>query len=835
MSMYNALAIALCLFFCCLSSSAQNDVEAEQEYPTKRIQAVKITNPPVIDGDWSDPVWSTIEAASDFTAFEPNPDTIPKYKTYVKVAYTDDALYLAAFMKDENPEMIPQQLGYRDAIGANADYLCLFLDTYDDGQNGYSFCLSVSDIQSDARYSPSEGENWLWNGIWFSSTQVTEDGWYCEMKIPYYSIRFPKKDIQTWGINFWRNFRRDRERSSWQRFDLNGQGFVNQWGKLEGLKDLDPPIRLSLTPYISAGIDYLNDKPEGTRSSSTFIRGGADIKYGINESFTLDMTLIPDFGQVQSDDQVLNLSPFEVFFDENRSFFLEGTDLFSRGNIFYSRRVGGRPLLYWDVEDGLSDSEIITSNPIATQLLNATKISGRTTNGSGLGFFNAVTAATNATVLNEETGSERTVLTNPLTNYNVVVMDKPLANNSYVSLTNTNVIRNGRYRDANVTAIITELNNKKRTYAISGFYKHSQLFNSNHEKFDDIVTGSSYNIVLKKTSGKLQGGIGHYVETDTYNPNDLGFLRNNNERNTSGWINYNINEPFWKINGMWNNWGFNYNQLYNPNEFTGFSIWGSNGLSTDKFLSMGINYGLSPVEGNDFFEPRVDGRVFKTYPGGWFNYWFSSDYRKRFALDGGAGVYRRPFTDEYTYDFWFKPIFRVNDKLLLSHEYIDDYFDEIGFTDVLEDDDPLFARREVFTVINTSEASYIFTSTMALDFRMRHYWRKVLPYEFRTLNEDGSTSPRYDIESNYDNSVNFFTIDLVYRWLFLPGSEMSFVWKNFIFQSDEEREHTYVRNFNKTINEAASNNNVSLKVVYFVDYLAFKNLASKKRKMPDTF
>lgn len=143
-----------------------------------------------------------------------------------------------------------------------------------------------------------------------------------------------------------------------------------------------------------------------------------DVKYGISAAFTLDMTLIPDFGQVQSDNQVLNLSPFEVKFNENRTFFIEGTELFSKGNLFYSRRIGGQPLHYWDVQDNLASNEHIVSNPAAPKLINATKISGRTAIGLGIGVLNAVSNAQFATI-EDNTGKIRTEETSPLTNYNI--------------------------------------------------------------------------------------------------------------------------------------------------------------------------------------------------------------------------------------------------------------------------------------------------------------------------------------------------------------------------------------------------------------------------------
>jgi hypothetical protein len=216
------------------------------------------------------------------------------------------------------------------------------------------------------------------------------------------------------------------------------------------LSILNLPCAWLSYPYISA---YANNYPyntPGKRNTAYNLNGGLDVKYGINESFTLDMTLVPDFGQVQSDNQVLNLSPFEVRFNENRQFFTEGTELFNKGGFFYSRRIGGKPLGYGNVEGQLQEGEKIVENPSTSRLVNASKISGRTDRGLGIGIFNAVSPNMYATVENEE-GEQRKFSRSLLSNYNIVVFDQSLKNNSYVSLINTNVTRAGHTYDANVT------------------------------------------------------------------------------------------------------------------------------------------------------------------------------------------------------------------------------------------------------------------------------------------------------------------------------------------------------------------------------------------------
>jgi hypothetical protein len=201
-----------------------------------------------------------------------------------------------------------------------------------------------------------------------------------------------------------------------------------------------------------------------------------DMKLGINESFTLDMILIPDFGQVQSDDRVVNLSPYEQYYDEKRAFFMEGTELFSKGDIFYSRRIGSSPINYSAAEDSLRTGEVVRDNPSEPQLINATKLSGKTSAGLGVGVINAMTAKTTATLRDTITGETRTTETGPFTNYNMMVVDKALNKNSYVSFANTNVYRGSDYYTANVSAIDFKLTDTTNTWSVSGIGAVSQKY-----------------------------------------------------------------------------------------------------------------------------------------------------------------------------------------------------------------------------------------------------------------------------------------------------------------------------------------------------------------------
>jgi hypothetical protein len=242
------------------------------------------------------------------------------------------------------------------------------------------------------------------------------------------------------------------------------------------------------------------------------LKGGLDVKYGISDAFTLDAILVPDFGQTKFDNVELNLSPFEQRFTENRPFFTEGTDLFSKGDLVYSRRIGETPDLV------LGDTES-AKLPGSIKLINAVKISGRSKDGLGIGFLNAVTENTKVSITDEATGSERNVELQPATNYNVVVLDQRFNTNSSVSFINTNVTRNGEAKDANVSALLFDLNTPRNTFTAKGDVKYSYL---NYSGIGQDKNGVNTSIYLAETSGNFRYGVGGKYISKDFDNNDLG-------------------------------------------------------------------------------------------------------------------------------------------------------------------------------------------------------------------------------------------------------------------------------------------------------------------------
>jgi hypothetical protein len=807
-------------------------INAQEITENKSYEATKTASKPTIDGNLNDETWLRITAtANDFIQREPNLGEKSNYKTEVKIAYDDEAIYIGAVLYDAYPDSILKQLTARDKIG-NTDWFGIVLDTYEDGNNGVGFIVSAAGVQFDTKYSVF-GEDENWDAVWESAVLIVERGWTVEMKIPYAALRFPDKSEQVWNFNIVRTVRRTRENSWWNFYDPSKNGFLNQAGKLKGIKEVVSPLRLFLNPYVSGNLQ--TTKSNGENSVSRGFNVGMDIKYGINEAYTLDMTLVPDFGQVVSDDVVLNLSPFEVQFNENRQFFTEGTELFQKADLFYSRRIGGTPINYYDVQALTDEGYTIVDNPNNVQLINSTKVSGRGKKGLGVGVFNSVTNKTTAIVENTD-GVQSEIQTNPLTNYNVFVLDQNLKNNSYVSLINTNVFRNGDAYEANVTGTEFRLNNKENTYYTYGSGAVSQLY---HEGFNNPDLGFRSNIGFGKSSGVVQFEYQNTVLSDTYDNNDLGFLSFNNQ--ITNQIQFSLNR--FKPYGPFLRGNFNINtsldHQYSTQRFSSFGINMDFFILTKTFFAFGGGTFFSPLESYDLFELRTDNRVLAVPTNREHWGWISTDYRRKVALD--VNIFGSVANQEgrNNLNISVGPIFRVNDRLSfrLSTDYSknNNYIGFVGRdTTQVNLDEPIVGRRDSKNIENVLSSSYIFNNKMGLTLRARHNWTEAVHDSYYHTDTDGQllendlTGLNTDGTSKYNYNFNYFSLDLVYTWQFAPGSFLTANWKNNINPPNSAVGENYFFNLSNTITNDQTNI-FSIKIIYFLDYLSIEQMMRKEK------
>ncbi|WP_266202920.1 DUF5916 domain-containing protein [Pontibacter kalidii] len=830
------LPFALILSLCAGGARAHgnnDDTEAETTKASKTSKVMRTQVAPVLDGHLEPEVWQQVNPARNFYRYDPLNGKPSSQETEVYMLYDNDAVYIGALLRDTAPDSVLTQLGQRDSGENNSDMFGVYLDTYNDKQNAFAFLVSAAGVQTDIKHSQGS-EDWNWDAVWESSVRTHEEGWTVEMRIPYSAIRFPEAEVQTWGVNFMRVIRRNREKSYWSHVDNSVSGLINQAGRVIGIEGVKAPVRLQFMPYVSGYVNHYSskDSESDAKNFTHSVNGGMDVKYGINDAFTLDVTLIPDFGQTQSDNQVLNLGPFEVKYSENRQFFTEGTELFNKAGLFYSRRIGAAPVGRGQVADQLREGEEITRNPVETQLLNAAKVSGRTRRGLGIGLFNAFTGTTYATV-EDSLGNTRQVLTDPFTNYNVFVLDQTLPRNSYVTFTNTNVTRASGFYDANVTGLRMRFADKNNMFALTTGGNLSQQYGK--DEGNSVRLGHQYSVNVSKISGNLRYGINHNVESDTYDINDLGFLSNNNEVYTSASISYNFYQPVWKFLSWNNSFSVGHSMLYDPSKFISLDLSASSSVRFRNFTSLWGGLSVRPGERYNYFEARTFPQVFVQPPAVSSNIGFSSDYRRRFALDASTNYWRSRRYEQNSWSFSLSPRFRVNDKLSIvnGNSYSIDKRN-IGFADKYEDAGQnthiLFGDRTLTTVSTTISSAYIFNERSGLTLNMRHYWSRAAYKEFFELTKQGLLQPTTAEQDVYTSAIsdinyNTFTMDLVYSWRFAPGSELRVVWKNFIEDRANTIENRYFDNMSNTF-AVPQNNNFSVKLLYFIDYIALKNVLS---------
>lgn len=784
----------------------------------KKFSALRTENTPKIDGVLNDRVWKEAVAASGFIEFKPLPGrpVSEDRRTEVKIVYDNLAIYVAARMYDE-PDSIVREIVTRDQLN-NSDFIGIIFDTYLDRINAFGFYVNSTGSQFDAKYSKSGNEDSNWNAVWDSQVKIDSLGWTAEFKIPYSALRFGSNDMQVWGLNMTRRRQMSNQQSSWNYIDPSVSGFINQEGELHGIKGIKAPVRLSFSPYISAAVNTYPHNQPGISNATNSFNGGMDIKYGINQSFTLDMTLVPDFGQVRSDNQVLNLSPFEVRFNENRQFFTEGTELFNKGNLFYSRRIGSNPAFSYDINSRILPGEIVKDHPAESKLLNATKISGRSENGLGVGFFNAVTKRGYSTVENS-LGEERLIETHPLTNYNILVLDQSLKNNSSASFVNTNVLRQGSAYDANVSAFLFDLNDKKNIYNIGGDVKFSRV---GSETPENATSGFNFELEAGKKSGNFTWNYEYELTDNKFDPTDLGYFNNNNFIQHSFEVGYNGYTPGKLFNRYNTYMGIHRTQRFMPRTYQSSRAQGGGFFEFKNFWTLNLDF-YRQFMGKDFYEPRVAGKEFNT-PASTYGYFrIRSNSIKKYNAGVFFSARLREQFHGVGYVAGFYQNYRVKNRLSLGIDFnTQPQYDYSAWLGLSKANEIIFSRFDRNTVESMIDVTYTFNSNMGIMIRARHYWSNRRNKAFYFLRDDGELQGHDGAEfKGTHTNYNVFNIDFNYSWRFAPGSELGIAYKNLSEDMEYENRLGYFRNFDRTIG-LPQNNNFSLKILYYLDYLQLR-------------
>lgn len=790
-------------------------VDAVLGHPTKTFEALRIQNPIAVDGRLDEAVWQLAPELSDFVQVEPFNLRRASFDTKVRVLYDDMGIYVGATLYDPYPDSIIKELRKRDEFGL-ADAFGLKIDPYCDGLSSYGFFVTVRGVQIDLKTNDKNRDDFNWDAVWRSAVSIEQQGWTAEMMIPYSALRFPKADIQQWNVNFFRGIQRYREISSWSPIDANLKFSNLQMGRMTILSPIEPPLRISFTPYLSAGATHRGDK----KTWSGAYNAGMDVKVGLSESFTLDMTLVPDFGQVESDQYFYTLSPFEIYYEERRPFFTEGTELFSKGNIFYSRRIGGRPQKYFEVANAHHPDSIL-NNPESIQLINASKLTGKTKRGLGVGVFNAITAPAQARVL-LASGNTETIVTESLTNYNMLVLEQSLSDNGQVSFFNTHVWKPNERSSVFVTGAETRLRNRQNSVEWYGMaaISHQSL------SADPALAGDRLHFNVEKIKGRFRPEVWFSVLSDRYNPNDMGFLHHNNEMQTGGEISYNEFEPRGRLLKWYARLKINQIYQYRPQDYVSTILQADGRMTLNNHLTMGANLRYLPFGKSDYFEARSKGSVFVRPPEISVGFWGSPDYRKKLIADYRFNLARISEWDAHTLGLQISPRYRINNQtVLIASGGYEQQFNNYGYVRklaTLSQEEIVFGRRNIRTITSHISMDQSFTANTSLMFRLRHYLLQVDYLDFYTLTNDGSLRSS-SIDLDEDFVVNNLNIDLLFRWNFLPGSELLLIWKQAVneHKSGKESLSGYFDHF-FDIGQVPGMNNLSFKLLYYIDWNQIK-------------
>ncbi|MEL7250254.1 MAG: DUF5916 domain-containing protein, partial [Bacteroidota bacterium] len=421
--LFTSLVYGLLCVGCTLPITAQiNDSIPKRVLFTQAVEG----SSPTIDGIPDDACWQQVEWSGGYEQFEPYNLEAPSQDTKLKVLYDARNLYVAFRCFDTEPDKIERRMSRRD--GFPGDWVEINIDSYHDLRTAFSFTISASGVKGD-EFVSNDGNNWdsNWNPIWYAKTNIDEEGWTAEIRIPLSQLRFGNAEEHVWGIQSTRRYFREGERDTWQPMELNQPGWVSRFGELHGLKGIKPQRQVEIQPYVLAqtsSSEAEEGNPFATGRDNRFT-AGLDARVAVTSDLTLDMTINPDFGQVEADPGALNLDGFQIFFSERRPFFIENRNIFNyrlteaeaggafnSDRLFYSRRIGGSPHRF---VNGDPDKQMFVDQPDNTTILGAAKFSGKTRKGLSIGILESVTERELATI--DLLGERTTEVVEPLTNF----------------------------------------------------------------------------------------------------------------------------------------------------------------------------------------------------------------------------------------------------------------------------------------------------------------------------------------------------------------------------------------------------------------------------------
>ena len=797
----------------------------------KSLESYPVKNAPVIDGILSDEIWKDLDSADNFTLMWPETrhgKKIPEgFNTTAYVGYDQKAIYVGAILKHPNPDKLPKEFSQRDEIwNVNAETFFVTFNTYNDDLNFFGFQITSAGTLGDVYSSGSiESDDFLYDTLFDAKAYITLDGWSVEMAIPYSALRFPEKEVQLWGLNFGRKIQSLDETYVWSPVNVNELKYHESNGILTGIENISPPIRLFFYPYVQSSINL----KKGIKSTSSYT-AGMDFKYGLSSSFTLDASLIPDFGQVAFDNVELNLGPFEQQFSENRAFFTEGATLFEiadgdmgGGSFFYTRRIGEKVSIDYDL---LENDERVFNFDDTPQLLNTIKVTGTTSKNLSIGFLNAITDKIDAGIENLSSNLTRKQIIQPLMNYNVISLSKQLLNDySLVSLLNTNKTGDDGLHGNNV-AFVADLfdNNRDFNFKVKAFGSKTSLNNSKN----GFRSGISFS--------ELKGNFRYYVSwwgvDKNYKQNELGYFNFLDHQRFSSRISYQILKEYGFLRNYSNYIWFHDTRTFHSSDR---KLWGlrfGNDFSTQNLMVFEADFAYSSKT-RDYDKPRTINRFIEEPESFQAKFAMQSNRNKDLSYRvqwNNFAYFKEDFEEKKSQNrLNLSMLYRFSDQfsLELNSNHIN-FKDDVGYLESINQD-IYFGRRHLRSLENNIDLSYFFDSKKWVNLRLRNYWsRAKYDHTLFRLNENGKrTETDFSLlDFNPNTNFNIWNLDINFEWWFAPGSNLVLLYRNQLFKSDNNIKLDYFGSLNNLFVDSAQHQ-FSLRINYLIDFNGLKKKKSK--------
>lgn len=530
----------------------------------QEISALRVNQVVSIDGELKESFWKQVPPITQFTQKEPDEGILPTERTEVRLVFDDAALYVGARMFDSSPDSIIARLARKD-VDVNSDLFGIFLDSYYDKRSGFYFGVSAGGTLYDGVLYNDDWDDESWDGVWEGKVNIDERGWTAELKIPFSQLRFRQNPENVWGVNFRRDIARKNERDFLVYIPKNESGFVSKFADLKGINEITPPGKLEVVPYVTTRAEYTNPEPNDPfNDGSDYIPAlGADFKIGLGTNLNLNATINPDFGQVEIDPAVINLSDVETFFDEKRPFFVEGSTIFNFGqggarnywgfnwsnpDFFYSRRIGRDP------QGSVPDVDYV-DNPQGTHILGAAKITGKIGEGWNLGVIQSLTSREYAKYMSE--GEKIKTEVEPSTYYGIIRAQNEINEGQqgigFISTITNRLFKDDRLRDEiNSSSYVFGVDgwtflDSSKTWVLAGWSGLSRVSGNKNRMIDlqqnsqhyfqrpdassfsvdssaSSLTGYAGRLVLNKQKGNFFFNSAFGFISPRFDINDVGFL-----------------------------------------------------------------------------------------------------------------------------------------------------------------------------------------------------------------------------------------------------------------------------------------------------------------------